>query len=1035
MRSESDFGRLARLGFDDPRRAASHLDHLEDVLRTPPATQVFDVDADVHPLLAVRRDVPSVDLELVLEDLSKAPDPDLALLSLGRIADAGAPIHFVLADASARARLLAVLGASMALADHLVAVPGDVMVLLDDDTVLQRPTREEYRDAFLRAVNADPDKLAPRAPDADPDRRAALVRIYRRALVLLAARDLAHGWPVDDVAAELADLADAVLEAALAIVRADRPADAELTRLSVIAMGKAGGRELNYVSDVDVIFVAEPAVGIDTAVDPDKAMAAANRLASALIRLVSEPGAGGAIWQVDAALRPEGKAGPLVRTVAGHVAYYERWAETWEFQALLKARQAAGDIEVGQAYLDAVSPFVWTAARRENFVSDVQQMRRRVEEHIPSDQRDRELKLGRGGLRDVEFAVQLLQLVHGRSDVMLRSANTLSALEALATWGYVGREDASQLAGAYRFLRTLEHRIQLQRLQRTHLVPESDVELRRIGRSMGFRADPANDLLEARRKQSQVVRRIHEKLFYRPLLQAVARLEPGEARLTAEAAQDRLVALGYIDPEGAMRHIRALASGVSRRAAIQRTLLPVLLGWFADAPEPDAALLAFRQVSDALGSTPWFLAALRDGSAAAERLARLLSSSRYVTDLLLRAPEGVALVSADDELVARGVTGDDYDALLAEAFAIVERNHDSVRAVESLRGLRRRELLRTSSADVLGLVSLPEAQRSLTAISAVTLEGALQSAIANYERTNDRPIPTRLAIVAMGRFGGAEVGYGSDVDVMFVHDPLPRPDGTPVDWQEEEVATRAAMTVANEIRTLLMAPSADPPLEVDADLRPEGRQGPLVRTLDSYAAYYARWSSPWEAQALLRARPVAGDMELRQRFTDVIDPVRYPAGGIGAEELREMRRLKARMESERLPRGADPTLHMKLGRGGLSDVEWVAQLLQLRHAAAYPELQTSDTVGVLQAAVTAELIDAQDAAILIEAWEFVSKVRNAVVLARGRATDSVPTDTTELASVAYLLGYPADARGQLLEDYRRTTRRARVAFERLFYES
>jgi glutamate-ammonia-ligase adenylyltransferase len=962
---------------------------------------------------------------LVLADVAVAPDPDQALLGLGRIADAGAPLHYVFASKSARRRLIDVIGLSTALADHLVAVPTDVYVLIDDDAVLLRPTREEIRESFVRAVGADPDASAPAAPDADASRRLALVHAYRRALVQLAARDLSHGWPVDDVAAELADLADGVLEAGLAIVRGERPADAARTNLSVIAMGKAGGRELNYVSDVDVIFVAEP--------DDPKAMAAANRLAGALIRLISEPGPGGSIWQVDAALRPEGKAGPLVRTVAGHTAYYERWAETWEFQALLKARPAAGDLVVGQAYVDAVSPFVWTAARRDNFVVDVQKMRRRVEEHIPSEQRDRELKLGRGGLRDVEFAVQLLQLVHGRSDVMLRSSTTLSALEALATWGYVGRDDASQLASAYRFLRTLEHHIQLQRLQRTHLLPESEVELRRLGRSMGFRADPAAELLDARRRHANVVRRIHEKLFYRPLLQAVARLEPGEARLTPEAARDRLVALGYVDPEGALRHLRALASGVSRRAAIQRTLLPVLLGWFADAPEPDAALLAFRQVSDALGSTPWFLAALRDGSATAERLARLLSSSRYVTDLLLRAPEGVALVGDDAELMPRGTDEDSYDLLLAEIAAVADRNADPVRAVEAVRGLRRRELLRTASADVLGMTSLRDAQRSLTAISAVTLEGALQVAIASYERATGHAMPTRMAIIAMGRFGGEEVGYGSDVDVMFVHEPLPRADGTAVDWEEEETATRAAMTVANEIRTLLMAPSADPPLLVDADLRPEGRQGPLVRTLDAYAAYYTRWSSPWEAQALLRARPVAGDPDLCARFTELINPVRYPVDGIGADELREMRRLKARMESERLPRGADPTLHTKLGRGGLSDVEWVSQLLQLRHAASVPELRNTTTVGTLQAAVLAELVTAEDATTLIDAWEFASRVRSAVVLARGRASDTVPTDAAELAGVAHLLGYPAHDRGMVLEDYRRTTRRARAVFERLFY--
>ena len=302
----------------------------------------------------------------------------------------------------------------------------------------------------------------------------------------------------------------------------------------------------------------------------------------------------GTLWPVDAALRPEGKNGPLVRTVESHRQYYERWAKTWEFQALLKARTVAGDQELGQAYLDAVRPMVWQAAGRPNFVEDVQAMRRRVEQHVPAGEAARQLKLGPGGLRDVEFSVQLLQLVHGRADETLRSGTTLEALAALSSGGYVGREDAAVLDEAYRLLRTLEHRIQLLRLRRTHLMPTDEADLRRLGRAVGHRRDAAREVVSQWQAQAREVRRIHERLFYRPLLTAAARLTTAEARLTPEAARERLAALGFRDPAGALRHIEALTSGVSRRAAIQRTLLPVMLGWFADEADPDAGLLAFR---------------------------------------------------------------------------------------------------------------------------------------------------------------------------------------------------------------------------------------------------------------------------------------------------------------------------------------------------------------------------------------------------------------------------------------------------------
>jgi glutamate-ammonia-ligase adenylyltransferase len=646
-------------------------------------------------------------------------------------------------------------------------------------------------------------------------------------------------------------------------------------------------------------------------------------------------------------------------------------------------------------------------------------MRQRVEDHIPAREADRELKLGRGGLRDVEFSVQLLQLVHGRSDVMLRSPSTLVALEALSTWGYVGREDGATLGAAYRFLRTLEHRIQLHELRRSHIVPEDEADLRRIGRSLGLRTDPVAELTAEWRRHAREVRRIHEKLFYRPLLQAVARLDPGDARLTPEAAEERMAALGYADPAGALRHLEALTSGVSRRAAIQRTLLPVLLGWFADGPDPDAALLGFRRMSDDLGSTPWYLRLLRDESLAAERMATILSSSRFATDLLLRSPDAVALLADDRELLPRS-----REALVTEAQAAVSRHEDPETAVGALRALRRRELFRIAACDVLGLIEEQDVMSALTDVTDATLIGTL--AVAERSVIADRgSLPTRMALVAMGRFGGGELGYSSDADLIFVHDPLP-------DANEKD-ASDAAFAIANDIRRLLMTPSPDPALEIDADLRPEGRQGPLVRSLDSYRAYYERWSAPWEAQALIRARPFAGDADLCAAFTSLVDPLRWPTGGISDADTREMRRLKARMESERLPRGADPSTHLKQGRGGLADVEWVAQLLQLRHAALsdLPDLRTTSTLAALDAATEAGLLDAGDRDMLESSWLLATRVRNAIALTSGRPSDSVPTSGPVLAAVAHLLGYrqPAD----LLEEYRRTTRRARGVVERVFY--
>ncbi|KPC84548.1 MULTISPECIES: bifunctional [glutamine synthetase] adenylyltransferase/[glutamine synthetase]-adenylyl-L-tyrosine phosphorylase [Streptomyces] len=988
-RRSSTFTRLLRHGFTDPSAAERLL--------------------DLPELSSVRAD------PVLFDALGATADPDLALHSLVRLVEAEeADERQILLDTLVTAkplrdRLLGALGASEALGDHLARHPRDWQVLVTYEATDLHPGVPEFEHMLMDA--------------ADPD---ALRVAYRRSLLSIAARDVCGTTDVAQVAAELADLATATLRAALAIARADAPSDAAQCRLAVIAMGKCGGHELNYVSDVDVIFVGEPIAGAEE----NGAMQAATRLAAHMMRICSDTTVEGTIWPVDANLRPEGRNGPLVRTLTSHLAYYQRWAKTWEFQALLKARPVAGDPELGAEYVEAVSPLVWQAADRENFVGDVQKMRRRVVDNIPVDRVDRELKLGPGGLRDVEFAVQLLQLVHGRSDSTLHSGSTLAALKALADGGYVGRADAAQLDEAYRFLRAMEHRIQLYRLRRTHLVPDDEADLRRLGRSLGLRTEPVADLNRAWRRHASVVRRLHEKLFYRPLLDAVAQLAPGESRLSAKAAVVRLEALGYADPAAALRHLEALSSGVSRKAAIQRTLLPVLLGWFADSADPDAGLLGFRQVSDALGKTPWYLRLLRDEGAAAENLARVLSAGRLAPDLLMRAPEAVAILGDPEGLKPRS-----REHLEQEVLAAVGRAPGAETAVAVARGVRRRELFRTTAADLISSYGTEDhpaetdpgalADRvgsAVTDLNAATLSGALRAAV--RERWGDT-LPTRFAVIGMGRFGGHELGYGSDADVLFVHQPR--------EGVSDEEAARAANTVVTEMRRLLELPTADPPLLIDADLRPEGRTGPLARTLKSYEVYYRRWSLVWESQALLRAAPMAGDPDVGRAFVELVDPLRYPVEGLGDDAVREIRRLKARMESERMPRGADPTLHTKLGRGGLSDVEWTVQLMQMQHGWAEPGLRTTRTREALAAACAADLIPADEAQTLDEAWVLASRVRNAVMLVRGRPGDTFPSNPRELAAVGRYLGYEPGHVGDMLEDYRRITRRARAVVEERFY--
>ena len=955
---------------------------------------------------------------------------------------------------------------------------------LDDIDEPTAPLATAYRTHLLEAVGANPDDERPRASRemTGKDGYTALRVAYRAALTKIALVDVCSPDPVElmpTVGRHLADLAAAALEGALAIARTEvaeglggglcsapaRGASVDALDLAIIGMGKCGARELNYISDVDVVYVIAPVPaselpdeGVGPLTEQDCAQIG-TELVHALTKAIMAPAAEPPLWEVDANLRPEGKDGPLVRTVESYVRYYKRWAENWEFQALLKARPIAGSAHLGEKYARAIEPFVWESAARDSFVESVQAMRARVTDNIPAAQLERQIKLGPGGLRDVEFTVQLLQLVHGRTDPAVRTKSTLDSLAALTRASYISRADTEAFSRDYKKLRLLEHRIQLMHLRRTHLMPDRAGEQRALARSlvpaerMGTLS--AEQMLKAWQKLKRNVRSLHERIFFRPLLAAVSTLSRDEVALSDQAAQDRLAALGYRDPRGAMRHIEALTNGVSRRAEIQRHLMPVLLGWFAEGVDADAGLLGFRLVSESLGTTSWYLRMLRDSPAAAERLCQILSSSRYITDLLEDAPTSITWLDkvADLQPLSAG-------ALKAEITSLLSRHEDSADAMRAVRYLRRREILRIAMGDALNLLNVQQVCTGLATVDECTIGAALalaereeanvgerdekttpqksdapqrdsqEAAGENPEEEQRNPLLTEITVIAMGRLGGAENGFGSDADVMFVHRPVEGADEGEAQTQANRIVNRLMQLIKQPVRPAIRA---ERPLEVDADLRPEGKQGALVRSLDSYRAYYERWAETWEFQALLRARPIAGSEDLGSAFVELIDPYRYPRE-FTVEQAQQVRRMKARGEHERMPHGADRTRQLKLGRGGLSDVEWLVQLIQLQHAHEVEGLRTTSTLEALDAAVEANLVAAKDAEVLRDAWLLATKIRGGNVLRGVRQSDLLPTLRDALEAVARWSGYTPGSARQLEEDYLRVTRNARKVYERLFFE-
>jgi len=947
-----------------------------------------------------------VDLVAPLRNLAqRSAAPELCAITMARLLQVDpARIDLLvhekrptpLADA-----VVAVTGASNALARLLGADPAAFDTLQDldrrsigDDSPLDQST-----------------PIAHGQPEL-PRGFSHVVRAKALELLRIAARDLLGLDDLATVGANLADLAGHVLAAA---VRA-----AGVDSLAIIGMGKLGGQELNYASDIDVVFVSTT----------ERAEVDARRV----LELARQ------CFRVDTDLRPGGRSGPLVRTVIGYQSYWSRWAKPWERQALVKARSVAGQPELGRAFEAAAADMVWGHPFSADEIAQVRAMKQRTEQialhHRPrTPHHGLDIKRGPGGIRDVEFSVQLLQLVHGRFDPAIRSASTIPALARLAESGYVADDDAKILTDGYVFLRTVEHRVQLVDEQQVHTVPTDHRAYRRLALVLGYgdsAATSASDALTAELHRWQHgVRAVQQRLYFRPLLEAFAALpqpgtgmrwrpgvgdhpqlgledqsQPGTApspadMLTARAITARLDAFGFADAERTRGSVVALARGLTRSSRLMSQMLPLILDWLSQSPDPDLGLQQLRDLVSRQHQRQVVLSTFRESPEAARRICLLLGTGRLFGEALLRSPDSIARLGDDDALAplplqaARQVLGRRYRPGTTSG---EYRDH--------LVRFHRGQLLHTAARDVLGLDDTPATAAALTTSAEAVLEAAMAAVGPDLS----------WCALGLGRFAGAELSYASDLDLVLVC----------ADGEEQ----RGAEAAESLLHLLHGEGSFNRILRIDLGLRPEGDQGRLVRDLDAYRTYFGRWMQTWERQAMARARLVAGDVTLGRQFLDLVEELvwQHP---FTAQDIAEIRRMKARMERERIPAHEDPRFHLKLGRGALTDVEWTVQLLQLRHGIVEP-----GTMAALDRLESARLLDPRDAASLRAAYRFCEHTRNRWYLVGALAGaaapgDALPTRADRLSRLARSLGTTPSA---LREQFLRVTRRARSVVERVFYE-
>ena len=929
--------------------------------------------------------------ESIYRAAAAAPDPDLFFLNLSRWVDSlpGA----LLSRAFARDDLLpligALLGGSEFIPEQIARRPGIFEALFIEDGVLRRPAPGELERAALAAA----DRCA-----TEEELKADLRRMKHMEIARIAARDLSGIAPLPEVTEDLSLLASAALEAAVRFSR--RALDERLGlpivllpdgtrrlgRFVVMGMGKLGALELNFSSDIDLVYLYETdqggTEGTARSVSLPEYFA---RLGEAVSRIVSEATEDGFVFRVDLRLRPEGTRGELANSLRSAEIYYESWGQTWERAALIKARPVAGDRSLGEEFLRSVVPFVYRKYLDFTAIEEIKGMKDRINLAAARSLRsDRDVKLGLGGIREIEFFAQAHQLIYGGKEPKLRLRGTMETISALSRMEIVTEEEREGLAAAYDFLRRLEHRIQAHRERQTHVLPQREEDLSRLARAMGLPDPPA--LLSALDRHAAAVHGIYDRLF------GGARREespgvPGEVQalflrgLAPEEVPSLLARLGFRDVEAARRNLEALREGPPHVRIPQRArhyldkIGPDILHRAAKSPDPDLALAHVERFLSAIGARTMFYALLYEKPKVVEALVRMFGSSRFLSGFLLRHPELLDTFLRND-LSAMVKSKSDLRTHLAEALAACD---DFEQELDELRRFKNLETLRIGIHDMTGNLSLEEGMFQLSALAEVLLSHAVSLAIREVRRRFGVAMEAAtgaeasFCVLGMGKLGAEELSYHSDLDIIFLYsgpgESVPEAGRSGSEFRRLSNHEYFAKVAQRLISILTTSTREGLVYRLDTRLRPSGNAGPLVSSLEAFERYHQESAHLWERQALLKCRFVAGDRNFGKRVEERIRGYIYdrPLPPNAAEEIH---RLRMRMEQE-LGREREDRLNLKVGRGGVVDVEFAVQYLQLLQGGSRPTVRARGTLKALYELQRAGIVTLEQYKVLDEGYRFL----------------------------------------------------------------
>jgi glutamate-ammonia-ligase adenylyltransferase len=984
--------------------------------------------------------------------LKKSPSPSHAEANLARLIESGGSESIDKIPSTQLPVLTRLLGGSAYLSEVLIQQGKNWPELFLEQIKIKRKSVDDHLSALKAIITA--------AQSLD-EFCAGLRRHKQREYLRIGARDLDPSVPMEETVRELTALAEASLESAYSYCR--REAEREFGYLNlpgtekpnafvVLGMGKLGGSELNFSSDVDVVFLFENDEGESSGGPKGKGEPRAffAEIGKKIIQAMGKVTEDGFVFRIDLRLRPLGVNGPLVQSVDSAMLYYESWGQCWERAALVKARPVAGDRNLGDRFLKEVEPFVYRRYLDYTTVEELRHMKMRIENELLSPQdKERNIKIGYGGIREIEFFAQALQLVNGGYEPALRQQNTLRALSELAAHKFISAEEMNQLAEAYRFLRQVEHKVQMVQEAHAHSIPEGEEEAlaRRLGYLPQDNRSEREQFWAAKNLHSENVRRTFDRLFYGAQKEITHDGKSHAGTIWHDLDQREVIIreldkLGFADANKAYENLLAVRDGESfappsaKRLKVMRTLGPALIAEIAGSGAPDQALLNLARFSHRIGGRSGFLRLLAENPVTMRLLITLFADSQFLTELFLTRPELI------DTLIRVDLTRIDKskEAMMAGLREAVAEQNDLEGKLNAIRRSKTEEFIRIGLHDLGGSIDLEPVLEQLSDLADAVVECALQLSLEELKEKFGIIPQGRFAVLGMGKMGGRELDYNSDLDLVFVYD-ADEDAYSSGGAQGKLPAHDFYVRVGQKLITYLSAPTEEGiAYKIDMQLRPSGKAGPLVSSLEAFRDYHRTSSQLWERQSLIKARYVAGDSILGKILEKVAADFAY-GSGLSREAVGEIHHLRMRMERE-LAGESDSHFNLKKGRGGIVDIEFLTQMLQLTHGVRHPSLRCRGTLKALKALHHQEILKKKEYATLADGYLFLRRLDHRLRLERDQSIDAFERDPGRLDGIARALGYESGlgrnskslvkAGRKLLADYESRREKIRACYERFF---